>query len=431
VEIKTTIAIVALVLAVVAISGCTDNIISSLNASDLSPNSSSANTNSPNTIGSPSTDTTNIGSTIDSNAHVVPWFSGGPMGELNLANFAGAGTKAPYNCTLVNGTLPAGFALEGCKIIGKVADLPPGTTEIVQPSFWVMINDSSRPAITSAVEISLRFTQNDMTMSLKPGTCTVNEQCSVELVDDITGGQVPYGFELDSLANGAPPLGMTLDTQNGMLSGTPTRAGIYSFSICVVDMTGVYRCKQASVTVGEQASTPTVNDGGGTPTATETPSVTFDSIECTLESKSDIPGVGIHVGEIVGHEYVFKLTGSGTVTGPVGTRMWVASQTSDAGDFGGSYFSDSTASFTTDSWTNTRESSGYSPIQYKYDRGSGDPETTTWHFDGGDYTVQESEFSGPFNGDSVSFSIFASYYADISGSILGGYYTSSKVTCSG
>lgn len=429
-ETKTTITIVALVLAVVAISGCTDNVISSLNASDLSPNSSSANTNSPNAIGSPSIDTTNIGSTIDSNAQVIPWFSGGPMGELNLANFAGAGTNAPYNCTLVNGTLPTGFVLEGCKIIGKVADLPPGTTEIVQPSFWVMINDSSRPSITGAVEISLRFAQNDMALSLKPGTCTVNEQCGVELVDGVTGGQVPYSFELDSLANGAPPLGMTLNPQDGTLSGTPTRTGIYSFSICAVDVTGIYRCKQTSVTVDEQASTPAVNDGDGTPAATETPSVTFDSAECALESKSDIPGVGIHAGEIVGHEYVFKLTGSGTVTGPVGTRAWVASQTSDAGDFGGSYFSDSTASFTTDSWTNTGGSSGYSPNQNKYARGQSDPETTAWHFDGGDYTVQESEFSGPFNGDSVSFTIYAGYYAGVSGSVLGGYYTSSKVTCS-
>ena len=244
----TVLAIVVLVLAAASISGCTDNVISSINASDLGPNHGSENTNPPDTTGSPSTDTTG------SNVHDVPWFSGGPVGELNLVNFASVGTKAPYNCTLASGALPAGFTLEDCKVIGKVADLPPGTTEILQPSFWVTISDSSSPAVTDAVEIQLRFIQNDMVMVLTDGTCTANEQCSVEIVDSITGGHAPYSFKLDSLTNGAPPIGMIIDAQDGTLSGTPTAAGIYSFSLCAVSTTGIYRCKQVTVTVGEPAS---------------------------------------------------------------------------------------------------------------------------------------------------------------------------------
>ena len=62
------------------------------------------------------------------------------------------------------------------------------------------------------------------------------------------GGTPPYHFSLGSLANGAPPLGTVLDL-NGNLSGTPTIAGLYSFEVCVTDVTGAENCGTATVTV--------------------------------------------------------------------------------------------------------------------------------------------------------------------------------------
>ena len=67
-----------------------------------------------------------------------------------------------------------------------------------------------------------------------------------------TGGAPPYHYQLDTLANGGPPLGMGIDL-NGNLSGTPstsyTTSRSFTFGVCVVDIVATTKCAQASVTV--------------------------------------------------------------------------------------------------------------------------------------------------------------------------------------
>jgi len=189
------------------------------------------------------------------NSQILTWYSGGPMGQFDFIRYAAEGTKAPYNCKVTKGMPPSGFTIANCIITGKVSDLSEGTTEILQPPFTIQINDSSEPPVSKLLDVIIRFVQNDMILNVKSlNACTANEPCSVELVDSIAGGSPPYNFQLDSMANGAPPMGMILNLRDGSLSGTPTKAGTYGFSLCAVDMAGVYRCKQATVTVGEEAS---------------------------------------------------------------------------------------------------------------------------------------------------------------------------------
>src|SRR6185436_1867677 len=51
-----------------------------------------------------------------------------------------------------------------------------------------------------------------------------------------SGGTEPYVF---SLAGGAFPTGLTLDAATGELSGTPTVAGTFNFTVQVTDASGV------------------------------------------------------------------------------------------------------------------------------------------------------------------------------------------------
>ena len=397
--------IAVLVLAAISISGCTDQPSNTLSNPQLNDSNAPPNANS----------------------HTITWISGGPQGYIDLGNFAGEGSVEPYNCTLTDGTLPNGFTLESCILSGRVSSLPEGTTEVLNPPFTVVINDSSKPPVTKTVEFTIQFIKNDMVLkTYKLSTCTVGELCTAKIVDTVTGGTEPYSFQADTFANGAPPLGMTVNPQDGTLTGTPSVAGDYKFNICARDSVGAMLCDETSVTVNPQATEPVDNDDNTVNGVTE-PSATVDSTACTLVSKTDIQGVGIHTGEIVGTNYVFRLTGSGTATGPVGTRVYVASAPDDSGEWG-TYLSDDTASFTTDSWTDTGQSSGYSPDQNKYNRGQGDPETTAWHFDGGEYPVQATDFSGPFSGDTVHFTIYALYYDGINHNQM---VRSGPVTCSG
>jgi len=67
-----------------------------------------------------------------------------------------------------------------------------------------------------------------------------------------SGGTPPYHYQLDTLANGAPPLGMAIDL-NGNLTGTPsttyTTTRTFTFGVCVADIVATIKCAQTSVTV--------------------------------------------------------------------------------------------------------------------------------------------------------------------------------------
>lgn len=255
-------------------------------------------------------------------------------------------------------------------------------------------------------------------MPITDGICTVGDSCNVQ-VAEASGGELPYTFTADSYTTGTTPMGVVIG-MGGSLSGTPSREGDYAFGICVKDMTGTSKCTQTSVTVNPKTETPADNTNGGTDE--KEPSATVDSAACSLVSKDNVGSGTI--------KYVFRLTGSGTVTGPVGTRVSVGSAPDDSGDWG-TYLSEDTASFNTDSWTNTGESTGYSPTQYRYSRGQGDPETTTWHLDGGDFSFSASDFTGPFNGDSVHFTVYVNYYGSAFAGNIYRPVRSGAISCSG
>jgi hypothetical protein len=64
---------------------------------------------------------------------------------------------------------------------------------------------------------------------------------------DPTGGNPPYSFSVEFGA-GFLPTGMALEL-NGLLKGTPTQAGTYTFGICVKDLSDEQVCKKTSITV--------------------------------------------------------------------------------------------------------------------------------------------------------------------------------------
>ncbi len=86
----------------------------------------------------------------------------------------------------------------------------------------------------------------------KPDRTDENDLCgsSVNPCTNPTGGNEPYHFQLDS-GSGFPPLGLTL-YPNGLLMGTPTVAGVSTFTVCAVDQGSHQRCVQTSLTVLEQ-----------------------------------------------------------------------------------------------------------------------------------------------------------------------------------
>jgi hypothetical protein len=76
-----------------------------------------------------------------------------------------------------------------------------------------------------------------------------------------TGGTPPYHYQFDTFANGAPPLGMSVNLVTGELNGKPTVPGPYTFGVCATDLVGASSCSQVMITIGPA---PASSGGGGT-----------------------------------------------------------------------------------------------------------------------------------------------------------------------
>jgi len=75
---------------------------------------------------------------------------------------------------------------------------------------------------------------------------SVNAGQSFMLTTTLNGGVAPYNW---TMLYGALPLGLTLDPLTGIISGTPTTAGIYNFSVLITDNNGVHGAMVIRLTV--------------------------------------------------------------------------------------------------------------------------------------------------------------------------------------
>jgi hypothetical protein len=66
----------------------------------------------------------------------------------------------------------------------------------------------------------------------------------------VVGGNTPY---VTSVVSGALPAGLSLDSVTGVLSGTPTAAGVFSFTVTASDADGVQVTKDYTMSVTDQA----------------------------------------------------------------------------------------------------------------------------------------------------------------------------------
>ena len=184
----------------------------------------------------------------------LPAWVSGQIAQLQLTIPNG---NPPYQCSLKPGSsLPEGFTLSNdCKLAGAPI-LAAGSTRSITPVFSVIITDSSNPPGSSnpprTEELPLTVTIVQSAPRLIPvagGICTVNKKCEV-VVAQADGGTSPYHFQSDTFVNGAPPMGMVVNL-DGILTGTPSKAGTYTFGVCVVDSVGASQCDQTAVTVEE------------------------------------------------------------------------------------------------------------------------------------------------------------------------------------
>ena len=109
-------------------------------------------------------------------------------------------------------------------------------------NFTVQVMDANAFTATKALSITMYDPLSITTTSLPNGK--LNTAYSQTLA--ATGGKTPYTW---SIASGSLPGGLKLNTTTGVISGTPTKTGTFSFTVMVKDAKATTATKALSIIV--------------------------------------------------------------------------------------------------------------------------------------------------------------------------------------
>ncbi|HUX68601.1 MAG TPA: putative Ig domain-containing protein [Terriglobales bacterium] len=174
--------------------------------------------------------------TIDDKLAVLPPTP--PLGTTNepytLPLLAVDGTT-PYTWSVVRSTLPTGLTLSTTSpAAAQISGTPPS---ISTTTFTLQVTDSSVPANTATLPVTIQVAKLGVKSAALPvASVGVAYQTTV----DMANGQEPYS---PVVLNGTLPPGLlvrqdTISTLGWDISGTPTTAGVYNFSVQVTDADG-------------------------------------------------------------------------------------------------------------------------------------------------------------------------------------------------
>jgi streptogramin lyase len=247
--------------------------------------------------------------------------------SYSQTNVAGGGTT-PYTYSVSAGTLPAGTTLNSST--GTVSGTP---TTAVAFSYTIKVTDSSSPAQTATQASSGTITPATLTLAATASATTQVGQ-SYSQTNVASGGTTPYTY---SVSAGTLPTGTTLNTSTGTVSGTPTTAVAFSYTIKVTDSSSpaqtatqassgtitpatltLAATASATTQVGQSYSQTNVASGGTAP-------YTYSLSAGTLPAGTTL---NISTGTVLGtpttagaFSYTIKATDSGSPTAQTATQV--------------------------------------------------------------------------------------------------------------
>jgi hypothetical protein len=165
---------------------------------------------------------------------------GGTVGASYSQQLSATGGTQPYTWSVTTGTLPDGLALSPS---GLLSGIP---TAAGSSTFTVRVADAGSGSATREFTLAIASPLGISTTTLPGATSGVAYSQSLAA----TGGTAPYTW---TIASGTPPPGLSLSA-TGILSGTPTTAGDYIFTVQAADAASRTATQSLGVTVAAGAA---------------------------------------------------------------------------------------------------------------------------------------------------------------------------------
>lgn len=150
----------------------------------------------------------------------------GTVNTLYTQNMTMFGGTAPFLWSAAN--LPAGMFVD--TLTGTITGVPTATGT---SSTTITVIDASGATTTKSLPITV---YSPVAISpLTPANAVVQVPYSLNIYNNASGGLLPYSW---SVSSGSLPPGLLLGAGSGIISGSPTTAGVYTFSVSATDPDG-------------------------------------------------------------------------------------------------------------------------------------------------------------------------------------------------
>lgn len=148
---------------------------------------------------------------------------------------------APPATALVTGTLPPGLTFSGNTISGTPSSA--GT-------YAITFTATDGNGDTASQSLSFTIATSILDWTFPSGPINFAEKGAAYTSNDLQawGGVAPYVY---TLASGTLPTGLSIDPISGVLSGTPSLSGDYSFAVKVTDSAATTITREFSLFVGD------------------------------------------------------------------------------------------------------------------------------------------------------------------------------------